>query len=227
VNRRSAFGSLLQALRLVGMATRTVLAVLASPPTTSGTRTLNMLKQGMLALGASRLLVANLCVRAAADLPALTNATDPSDWAAAQPDLCEGLGKADALLGAWGLFPLSGEARQYRAQQLHWLRLMAEAQGHTRAWALGAEPRHPSRWHQYVSDRHARSSGGPTLTRLAELLVQCPLADLIHSGRTTAGASPASTVCPLCEHTFERPDGQGWSGWDSSRRQSSAAGRLT
>jgi hypothetical protein len=41
---------------------------------------------------------------------------------------------------------------------------------------LGGEPRHPSRWHQYVSDKYGRTSGGTFEERIKQVLVAVPLA---------------------------------------------------
>lgn len=48
-------------------------------------------------------------------------------------------------------------------------------QGITAFWMVGGEPRHPSRWHQFVSDKHGRTTGGTFEERLVQVLVEVPL----------------------------------------------------
>ncbi len=150
-------------------------ALLASPPTTSGARTTAKAHQAVNLLGGSRLLIANLFDFPATDLPALNAcASGDAGWLAARPKLTAALQEADCLLAAWGLHPLSGHARQLRQEQLSWLHEQASSHGHSSAWCVGAQPRHPSRWHQYVSDHHGRTTGGSFSNRLEQVLVTSP-----------------------------------------------------
>jgi hypothetical protein len=54
------------------------------------------------------------------------------------------------------------------------------ALGHVDAWTVGGESRHPSRWHQYVSDKHARAGSGEFAERLKSVLVLTDLLSLRH-----------------------------------------------
>ncbi len=51
------------------------------------------------------------------------------------------------------------------------------------SWAgFGADDgntRHPSRWHQYVADKHGRTSGGGQAERLAEVICRVPIREVI------------------------------------------------
>jgi hypothetical protein len=157
-----------------------LLVVLASPPTTSGVRTLNRVQDAAAVLGAMRVAVANLYTAEAGDLPALSQvATDPAGWLAARSVLASELHCCDAVLAAWGLHELNGTARVHRRAQLRWLHAQAVSSGHKAVWSVDGEPRHPSRWHQYVSDRHGRTGGGDFRARLREVLVQRPLGELM------------------------------------------------
>lgn len=158
----------------------TVVAILASPPTTSGARTIGMAQQAAELLGGRRLLVANLFDFPVADLPALSVCgSDAAGWLAARPRLVDALQEADLLLAAWGLHSLHGQARLLRAEQLSWLQGEAWTHGHVSAWCVGGQPRHPSRWHQYVSDRHGRTGGGSSSDRLRQVLGESPLQVLV------------------------------------------------
>lgn len=154
--------------------------ILASPPTTSGVRTLGMAQHAVQLLGGKHLLVANLFDFPAPDLPALSaRGSDPAGWLAARPKLVGALQEADLLLAAWGLHSLYGPARLRRAEQLSWLQGEARARGHVSAWCVGGQPRHPSRWHQYVSDRHGRTDGGSPSDRLKQVLRESTLQMLV------------------------------------------------
>lgn len=113
----------------------------------------------------------------ARDLPELcVVGGDPAGWLDARQDLSTALRTADELVAGWGLLPLTGPARIHRDMQIRWLVDEAKHAGHEFAWAVGAQARHPSRWHQFVSDRHGRTSPGTFEDRLREVLVRTPLA---------------------------------------------------
>lgn len=161
----------------------TVVAVLASPPTTSGARTTAKAQQAVELLGGRRLLVVNLFDFPVADLSALSlRGSSAAGWLAGRPKVVDALQEADLLLAAWGLHPLHGPARVLRAQQLSWLQEEAQAHGHSSAWCVGGQPRHPSRWHQYVSDRYGRTAGGSSSHRLRQVLGEAPLQVLVRQG---------------------------------------------
>ena len=174
----------------------TVAAVLATPPTTSGARTTAQAQQAVELLGGSRLLVANLFDFPVADLPALSVCgAAAAGWLEARPKVVDALHEADVLLAAWGLHPLHGPARSLRQQQLSWLQEEAQVRGHFSAWCVAGQPRHPSRWHQYVSDRHGRTAGGSSLERLRQVLVESPLHLLVRAGsHVRASAKEARSV---------------------------------
>ena len=94
-------------------------------------------------------------------------------WELARPDLSAGLERGDAVLVAWGVSTLTGPARAHHEAQVRWLVEQAQQLECPEAWTVDGQPRHPSRWHQYVSDRHGRTSAAPTTAdRLREVLVQ-------------------------------------------------------
>ena len=155
---------------------RTVVALLANPPTTSGARTRAKASQAADLLGGGRLIIANLFGLPTADLPSLSHCgSSPAGWRAARPKLIRALQEADCLVAAWGLHPLCGDARRLRQEQLTWLQEQASKNGLLHAWCVGGQPRHPSRWHQYVSDRHGRTTGGIFSDRLDQVLVRLPM----------------------------------------------------
>jgi hypothetical protein len=173
----------------------TVAALLASPPTTSGARTTAKVQQAATLLGGGRLLVVNLFAFPVADLPALSVCgSGAAGWLAARPKLAAALQEADCLLAAWGLHRLHGPARLLQEQQMSWMEEEARAHGHLSAWCVGGQPRHPSRWHQYVSDRHGRTTGGSSSDRLRQVLGESPLRGLVRRPSVIAGQPDASAL---------------------------------
>jgi hypothetical protein len=123
---------------------------------------------------------ANLCAAPAADLPDLAAvAADADTWLQSRKNLRTALGDCDEVMAAWGLSDLTGPARRHRQDQLRWLRAAAAGSGHTSVWTVGGGPRHPSRWHQYVSDKYGRTTGGGFEERLEQVLMRVPLQSLV------------------------------------------------
>jgi hypothetical protein len=155
---------------------RILAALLACPPTSSGVRTLNKVSAALPLTGCGSAKVANLFAQPAPDLPALNQrGREREGWLAARPHLGATVRDADALLIAWGLDRLTGPARGHRDAQVRWVLEEAARHGHTHAWTIGGQPRHPSRWHQYVSDKHGRTGSGSFEERLRQVLVAVPL----------------------------------------------------
>lgn len=151
-------------------------ALLASPPTSSGVRTLNKVAAALPLTNCASAAVANLFALPAPDLPALTQlGASHEGWLDARPALQFVIDSADELLLGWGIDPLAGAARASRAAQIEWIVAQAHRAGHTHAWTIAGQARHPSRWHQYVSDRHGRTGHGDFEERLRQVLVKTPL----------------------------------------------------
>lgn len=177
----------------------TLCALLACPPTTSGVRTLNALGVAARCLQFTHLTVGNLLSVPARDMSAMSEVGVDADlWKAARVDVEQALGHADGLIAAWGVGPLAGPARRHHRDQIEWLIRTAQAAGHTITWTLGGQPRHPSRWHQFASDRHGRTSPGLSREdRVSRLLVQVPLAELETSLLRPAGQGAGAVVPPV------------------------------
>ena len=125
-------------------------------------------------------IATNLCSARAADLPTLSVvAASPAPWMHARKDISAALGMCDEVMAAWGICPLTGTAREHRTAQLGWLMHSAARRGHSEVLAVGGQARHPSRWHQYVSDVHGRTNGGTFEQRLLQVLIKVPLKTLV------------------------------------------------
>lgn len=142
-------------------------ALLLNPPLTSGTRTLSHLGIAAELLGCDALDIANLFAVATRDVTAINDVGLSSDgWEAARPRLRQVIAESDHLLAGWGVSSLAGRAAIHRQSQVDYVRACARDVGKDCIWTLNGEPRHPSRWHQYVSDRHGRANGESLAERL-------------------------------------------------------------
>lgn len=151
-----------------------VAILLNAPSTTTGTRSLNAVRRASNVLGYERALVANLF---AVSTPSVVQLNDHGrdGWDLARDDLAAALCRADALLAGWGVAGLTGDTRRWMCAQVEWLSERAVSCGISRFWTVGGEPRHPSRWHQFVSDKYGRTSGGTFDQRIAQVLVEVPI----------------------------------------------------
>jgi hypothetical protein len=165
---------------------RVLVAVLANPPVTSGARTRNSLVHALAPTECSVLIVANIYALPTRDVPDIgAQGRSPEGWDLARQELRNAISGADEVLAGWGMNRLSGAARDHRTRQLTWLRDLCESHSIHTAWTVGGQPRHPSRWPQYVSDRHSRTGPGSTAERLLEVVKPMPWADLLDV-RTTS-----------------------------------------
>jgi hypothetical protein len=125
-------------------------------------------------LGYEHVRIANLC---AASTPTVVELStlDPESWKQARPDLQDALAGANALLAGWGIAGVTGQARRLLMDQIDWLYHEATTVGIGEMWMVGGEPRHPSRWHQYVSDKYGRTDGGTADQRLRQVLTAVPI----------------------------------------------------
>jgi hypothetical protein len=124
-------------------------------------------------LGCDSLTVANLVSVPTQNLRELGMiAGDGQVWHESRPQLEEALNGADDVLLAWGLGGIPGSANRHFLDQTAWVRDVLSAKPAVRVWSIQGETRHPSRWHQYVSERHGRTAGGDFMDRLTEVLTR-------------------------------------------------------
>lgn len=125
-------------------------------------------------LGYGDPVILNLCAVATPSLVEV-NTLGRESWLSARADLQDVVLEGGDLLAAWGVGGLTGIARQNMGAQIDWLVDLMRGSRHREFWTVGGEPRHPSRWHQYVADVHNRTHGGNFEERLAQVLVQVPV----------------------------------------------------
>lgn len=156
-------------------ADRGLAAVLLNPPATStGVRSRTAVLRAAKVLGYEQAVMTNLC---AASTPSVVevNVLGREAWSSARADLSAALTDVGAVLACWGVAGLRGDARQWMHEQVEWLTEQARESGLSTFWTVGGEPRHPSRWHQYVSDKYGRTTGGTFEERIAQVLVEVPV----------------------------------------------------
>lgn len=146
-------------------------AILCSPPTTAGQQTKRQLSVVADLLGCDDLLITNIFAVPTVDLPSINlHGKQASGWMSARPEISAGIrGSAEVLVG-WGVSKLHGAARSHRDRQISWVADLLAQHSMNRAWCIGGQPRHPSRWHQYVSNKHGRTTGGSFPDRLGQVL---------------------------------------------------------
>lgn len=153
----------------------TLLAVLANPTLTPRSRTERQVEVAAQLLGFEVVElgnVFNIPSPSSRDISHLGAAE--TGWVSARENLEDALRRADGVLVAFGSINASGTARVHLAAQLDWLSSRLQASPALDTWQVGSA-RHPSRWHQYVSDVHGRTAGGSFPQRLAQVLHPVPL----------------------------------------------------
>jgi hypothetical protein len=114
--------------------------------------------------------------------------SDMHTWEMAREGIEGLLYKSEVLVAAWGISGLVGDARRNMRLQIEWL--TDELQGRDRTiWSVVESPRHPSRWHQYVSDKYGRAGTGTLTDKLGRVLLEWQPHDLL-SGRPGTNHAP-------------------------------------
>lgn len=151
-----------------------LVAVLLNPPAVStGSRSRNAVNRTACMLGFERVVIVNLCAVPTPTVAQL-NFLGRAAWESARPELEVALAGAGAVLAGWGVAGLTGPARGLLVDQVDWVSVRAARVGINAFWMVGGERRHPSRWHQYVSDKYGRTSGGTFDDRIRQVLVPVP-----------------------------------------------------
>lgn len=118
---------------------RTLLAVLASPPTTAGTRTLNQVRVAAVILDCQHVRVVNLFPVPTRDVPAISaSGSDREVWLAGRAEVSAAFRDADAVVAGWGVTAPVGPARGFMREQVAWFTGAAHDAGFPRCGRLGA-----------------------------------------------------------------------------------------
>lgn len=158
-----------------GATARPLLAVLANPTLSPKSRSAERVRLAARILGSEQVRIANLFALPSASSKEIgVLGYEAQGWELARIDLGEAIADTDQVLLGFGTIPVGGAARRHLEEQLQWLAERLRAHGKESVWQVG-QARHPSRWHQYVSDRHRRTSGGSFEVRLREVLTYTDL----------------------------------------------------
>jgi hypothetical protein len=126
-------------------------------------------------LGCTSVEIANLCERVTVNHRQLSRDAAVADpWGVARDRLLNVITRSDDVLLAWGVSPLGGPANLYLQDQIGWVHEILMDEGKV-PWTVGADPRHPSRWHQFLSDKYQRTHGGSLRSRIEQQLRQSPV----------------------------------------------------
>ena len=151
-------------------------ALLMNPPSGNGEQTKRHLTIAQELLGCKQTEIANLLAIATVSTSQVRSAgADWSAWEAARPTLESVIRNCDVLLIGWGVAVQGPDARRNFVRQVEWVFEMISRAGHNEYWRVGAQPRHPSLWHQFVSDRHGRTIGGTFSERIGQVIERVPV----------------------------------------------------
>lgn len=107
---------------------------------------------------------------------------DARCWQSSRDELRSSLStlrpERDVIVAAWGLSRFREPSRSLLSGQIRWLMLLLGSAGWSEVHTFGGGPRHPSRWHQYVSDKHGRFSDLNPSERYAAALTTRRLSEL-------------------------------------------------
>lgn len=155
-----------------------MVAILANPRPLGGGRTEKRIALVREILGYERAEIVNLFSRPSESSSEIAKlGTAPEGWLESRVAVSSALKSADSVLLGFGLIPSSPESRPHLRAQFEWLRRELQSRRHLPVWQVGDRPRHPSRWHQYVSDAHGHTTGGAFEERLKQVLRTAPLDD--------------------------------------------------
>jgi hypothetical protein len=152
----------------------------------------------------------------------LNRSATTDGWLRARNEVSSALRRATGVLGGWGVAGLTGAALRGQNEQVAWFRLEAIRAGVSDIWMIGGEPRHPSRWHQFVSDEYGRTTGGSLEERLDQVLESVAI-----TSRASSSPDPLPLwrkgwpACPpfrSCSSScFARINGYGSTKWPAPR----------
>ena len=127
---------------------KVLLAILATPPETSGERTLKRLELARQILGFDSVRVVNVL-----DVPTFrtngmsTAGKEALPWVESRPAISAGLAECDGVVLGYGVSEPTGTARLHYRTQIDWLWGELRA-SESLIWSVEMPPRHLSRWHR-------------------------------------------------------------------------------
>lgn len=126
-------------------------AILATPPMTSGDRTLARLELAKRILCADGVVTANLLNIPTRDTNQVSSlGKNPASWNQSRAKIEECVFSSQAILLGFGVTRPSGEAGVHFQSQVAWLRELLVEHGAV-VYLVGGRPRHPSRWQRWTA----------------------------------------------------------------------------
>lgn len=145
---------------------RPLVVVLATPPLTSGERTLKRVELAAQQLGHVHPIVINLVNWPTQDITDLSRMIIPmSSWLQSRIDIEASLASKPEVLLAFGTTLPTGAMREPYQTQLSWLLTALETAKITEVITLGGRPSHPSRWQRHTSRAHPDLDFADALSR--------------------------------------------------------------
>lgn len=131
-----------------------LVAILASPPLTSGLRSRSRVDLAARLLGFDTAAIANLIAEPTSDVGDLARVgATAAPWRDSRRLVRGTLLDASAVILGWGTTEPLGAARLHHRDQVSWL--LSEIAGRRlETWTVGGTPRHPSRWQRYTWRTH-------------------------------------------------------------------------
>ena len=127
---------------------KVLLAILATPPETSGERTLKRLELACQILGFDSVRVVNVLDVVTFRTGGMSTAgKDEMPWLKSRAAISAGLAECDGVVLGYGVSEPTGTARRYYRTQIDWLWGELRA-SESLIWSVEMPPRHPSRWHR-------------------------------------------------------------------------------
>ena len=127
---------------------KVLLAILATPPETSGERTLKRLELARRILGFDSVKVFNLLDVPTSKTSGMSSAgKEELPWLQSRAAISAGLAECDGVVLGYGVSEPTGTARLHYRTQIQWLWAQLRAFGSS-VWSVQILPRHPSRWHR-------------------------------------------------------------------------------
>ena len=127
---------------------KVLLAILATPPETSGERTLKRLELARQILGFDSVRVVNVL-----DVPTFrtngmsTAGKEALPWVESRAAISAGLAECEGVVLGYGVSEPTGAARLHYRNQINWLWTELRV-SESLIWSVEMPPRHPSRWHR-------------------------------------------------------------------------------
>lgn len=154
--------------------------ILLNPAQQGGERSLTRIQMAASVLGYDEVAVANLFSVPTRDSKGIrVVGQDEKGWVAARANLRRTIATSHEVMVGWGVHRPTGPAGVHFRDQVDYVHHLLQSSGKTGVWTMGGEARHPSRWHQYVSERHGRATGADFRARLESVVVYAPLESLL------------------------------------------------